>query len=241
MRLLIKYATRNRPDQFRAAMQNILDTIQTDDFQIIVSIDNDDTQMIHIATNEEFRNTNFWINQPAGKIGAINANVPLSGWDWLVNMSDDMFFTVKGWDQIMVEKIKSVWPNSLDFFANFNDGYQGERLPTMSIMGREYYERFFYIYAPCYKSLSCDAEAMYVAMMLENQLTGRPCYHYFPDVLFKHQHPANTKTVKSDKLYMENEKHQPADTRTYFLRMNKNFYVNNPKQVPFERFKRHVK
>ena len=96
MRLLIKFATKGRPDKFRAAMKNILSTIKTDDFQIIVSIDSDDTQMIHIATNETFRNTEFWINQPAGKIGAINANVPLSGWDWLVNMSDDMVFIKKG-------------------------------------------------------------------------------------------------------------------------------------------------
>ena len=230
MRLLIKYATRNRPDKFRAAMKNILSTIKTDDFQIIVSIDSDDTQMIHIATNETFRNTEFWINQPAGKIGAINANVPLSGWDWLVNMSDDMVFIKKGWDEIMVEKVKSVWGDSLDWFANFNDGYQGERLPTMSIMGREYYERFFYIYAPCYKSLSCDAEAMYVAMTLNR-------YHYFPEVLFKHEHPANSKGVKSDQLYVENEKHQPHDTRVYFERLLKNFYVNVCGPTPFDKFK----
>lgn len=230
MRLLIKYATRNRPAKFRAAMDNIFKTIKGVDFRIIVSIDSDDVEMIHIATNEDFRNTEFWINQPAGKIGAINANVPLSGWDWLVNMSDDMVFIKPGWDEIMIQQIKSVWGNSLDFFANFNDGYQGERLPTMSIMGREYYERFFYIYAPCYKSLSCDAEAMYVAMTLKR-------YHYFPEVLFKHEHPANSKAAKSDQLYVQNETWQKQDTQTYFTRLLKNFYVNACGPTPFDRFK----
>lgn len=230
MRLLIKYASRNRPDKFRAAMDNIFTTIKGDDYKIIVSIDSDDAQMIYIATNEQFKNTSFWVNDPHGKIAAINANIPLTGWDWLVNMSDDMQFVVNGWNEIMEQRIKAVWGDSLDFFANFNDGYQGDKLPTMSIMGREYYERFFYIYAPCYKSLSCDAEAMYVAMCL-----GR--YHYFPEVLFKHQHPANVRGLKSDKLYAQNEVFQPQDTRTYFTRLLKNFYIHNPGPTSFDRFK----
>lgn len=212
MRLLIKYATRSRPEKFKAAMKNISDTIKGGDWQIIVSIDSDDTAMGGIALNEQYPNTQFWINSPGGKIAAINANVPLTGWDWLVNMSDDMVFVREGWNEIMEQKIKQVWGESTDFFANFNDGYQGEKLPTMSIMGYEYYTRFFYIYAPCYKSLSCDAEAMYVAQSL-----GR--YHYFPEVLFKHQHPANVRGLKSDSLYAQNEVFQPQDTRTYFQRL----------------------
>lgn len=230
MRLLIKYATRQRPEKFKAAINNILSTIKGDDFKIIVSIDDDDAAMRHLAVIEHFRNTEFWINAPAGKIAAINANVPLTCWDWLVNMSDDMEFVVNSWNEIMEQRIKAVWGDSLDFFANFNDGYQGEKLPTMSVMGREYYERFFYIYAPCYKSLSCDAEAMYVAQTL-----GR--YHYFPEVLFKHQHPANVRGLKSDKLYAQNEVFQPQDTRTYFTRLLKNFYVNVCGPTPFDRFK----
>jgi hypothetical protein len=230
MRLLIKFATRNRPEKFMAAMRNIESTIKGTDYKIIVSLDEDDEPMKRIAEKYEYDRTEFWINAPAGKIAAINANVPLSGWDWLVNMSDDMVFVTNGWNEIMEQKIKSVWGDSLDWFANFNDGYQGEKLPTMSIMGREYYERFFYIYAPCYKSLSCDAEAMYVAMALKR-------YHYFPDILFKHQHPANTKGVKSDQLYVANETHQKQDTRTYFTRLLKDFYVNVCGPTPFDRFK----
>lgn len=230
MRLLIKYATRSRPEKFKAAMKNISDTIKGEDYRIIVSIDEDDPDMLHLAASSDYKNTQFWINAPGGKIAAINANVPLTGWDWLVNMSDDMVFVQQGWNEVMEQKIKQVWGESTDFFANFNDSYQGEKLPTMSIIGKEYYERFFYIYAPCYKSLSCDAEAMYVAQTL-----GR--YHYFPDVLFRHQHPANVKGMRSDQLYIENERYQPQDTRTYFQRMLKNFYVNVCGPTPFDRFK----
>lgn len=231
MKLLIKYASRNRPAKFLQAMQNILSTIKGMDFKIIVSIDSDDPPMVKLAHEKQFLNTDFWINDnKGGKIGAINANIPLSGWDWLVNMSDDMLFVKQGWNELMEQRVKQVWGDSLDWFANFNDGYQGERLPTMAIMGREYYERFFYIYAPCYKSLSCDAEQMYVALTLNR-------YHYFPEILFKHEHPANTKGVKSDSLYVENEKFQPEDTKTYFRRMLKDFYLNVCGPTPFDRFK----
>lgn len=232
MKLLIKFATRKRPAKFQQAMGNIISTAKTD-YRIIVSIDSDDLEMRNQATIHNYPNTQFFINDNiGGKIGAINANIPLdNSWDWLVNTSDDMKFLVDGWDRIMVERIMGVWPNTLDFFANFNDGFQGPRLCTMSVMGREYYERFFYIYAPCYRSLSCDAEAYYVAQVLKR-------YHYFPDLLYRHEHPANVKTTKTDDLYTANETFQKQDTATYFKRLNRNFYVNNPGPTPFDRYKK---
>lgn len=230
MRLLIKFATRKRPEKFKAAMENIIATATTD-YKVIVSIDSDDTDMIRLANEHNYPNTEFYINDNnGGKIGAINANIPVSGWDWLVNTSDDMQFLVKGWDKIMQDKIKSVWGESLDFFANFNDGFQGPKICTMSVIGYEYWTRTFFIYKPCYRSLSCDAEEFYVAQML-----GR--YHYFPDALYKHAHPANEKRVKSDELYAINETFQKQDTAIYFKRLNKNFYINNPGPTPFDRFK----
>lgn len=232
MKLLIKYASRHRPGKFLQAMNNILTTVVDPAFQIIVSIDSDDEKMIQIANNNQFQNTQFYINDnQGGKVGAINANIPLTGWDWLVNMSDDMQFIVKGWDVRMRESIKAVWGNSTDFFANFNDGFQGPKLCTMSVIGFEYWCRTFFIYKPCYRSLSCDAEEFYVAQMLKR-------YHYFPELLYKHVHPANVKGVKSDELYVANELFQKQDTETYFKRLNKNFYVNNPGPTPFDRYKK---
>lgn len=231
MRLLIKYASRNRPGKFLQAMNNILSTISGKDFQIIVSIDSDDKEMILIANTSQFPNTTFYVNDNSGgKIGAINANIPLTGWDWLVNMSDDMEFIVKGWDEIMIQKIKSVWPNSLDFFAHFNDGFQGPKLCTLSIIGFEYYCRTFYIYKPCYRSLSCDAEEFYVAQTLKR-------YHYFPDLLYRHAHPSNVKAVKSDALYVENEKYAKLDAEVYFKRLNKDFFIHNAGPTVFDKYK----
>lgn len=232
MRLLIKYATRGRPDKFLAAMRNIENTIHTDNYLIVVSFDNDDSAMKNIFETHEFKNTVAYSAPRTTKIGAINRDINHvhEDWDLLINFSDDMRFVVNGWDGIMLQHIRTIWPEGTDFFAHFSDGYVCDKLPTMSIMGREYYERFYYIYPPCYKSVSCDAEAFYVA-----QLLGR--YHYFPEVLFKHEHPVNTKS-KMDHLYQENNKHEKADTETYFKRLNKNFYVHNCPSTPFDQFKK---
>lgn len=219
MNILIKYATRGRPEWFKKTIQNIVSTISTADYKILVSADSDDVSM----NNHGIKN--FVLMYPKvqliygasySKISAINRDMEHSGnWDMLVNMSDDMSFVVNGWDIKMIELIKSVWGDSLDWFAHFNDGYVGEALPTMSIMGRTYYERDQYIYHPSYKSFSCDAEAMYVAQM-------RGKHYYFPDVFFLHQHPSNSPTPK-DRTYSINSKASAHDTKNYFQRLNRYF------------------
>lgn len=226
MNILIKYASRGRREQFFSGLQNIYSSIQTKDFLISVSLDADDESMNQQGVIERLTNSPnlvFKFGPSEGKIGAINRDINHLNYDWdlLINFSDDMRFVGFGWDAKMIELLKAVWPNSLDFFADFHDGFVERPLPTMSIMGREYYERFFYIYPSCYHSFSCDAEAMYVAQMLEK-------YHYFPQVLFKHElHPAYM--GGTDTTYTMNSKYGEQDIKTYFTRMQKYFYVNNPK------------
>lgn len=225
MRLLIKYATRGRKELFEQAIANIKETVSKYcDYHILVTIDFDDESMQYLSNDYRisvFRSPN------KSKIEAINRDMNIaSAWDILVNFSDDMFFTVKDWDLKMLADIRSVWDNSTDFFAHFNDGFVGEKLPTMSVMGWDYYKRDNYIYHPSYNSVSCDAEAMYVAMM-------RGKHHYFPSVYFNHLHPANTRKP-TDATYQGNHKFDIPDTNNYFERMRKGFYVENPVMIPDE-------
>lgn len=231
MRILINYATRKRKDKFLAHMNNIYATTVSNDFKIVVKVDEDDAEMAHMLGDiNKMRNTAGYIVKPFGKIAAINAYIPwYEPWDILVNTSDDFTF-VKGWDEIMLHRVSGVWPRTTDWFAHFSDGHVFERLPTMSIFGREYGERFGYVYHPSYKSFSCDAEAFYVAQQL-----GK--YHYFPEVLAEHRHPANIRCA-SDEVYKLNDTFMPYDTDIYFKRMKKNFYINNPGNVIFEQHKR---
>lgn len=215
MKLIIKYATRGRLNLFREGVLNI-ERMTAGQFDLIISVDEDDEVM-----------KPWGIKGPhISKVHAINRDLDGIKFDWLVNFSDDMRFTVKGWDQRMLRQIQRVWGNSTDFFAHFNDGFVGDKLPTMSVIGWDYYQRDKYIYHPSYNSVSCDAEAMFVAMM-----RGR--HHYFPEVYFNHIHPANLR-FPSDQTYRDNDKFGKSDTETYFKRMAKGFDVKNPVMIPDE-------
>jgi len=234
MKILIKYATRGRADLFKRSIRNIYDTIGVDNFEILISADNDDLEMITKDIYEfvsSFPNIRLCFGHSESKVHAINRDMQKASQDWdiLVNTSDDMFFIEPFWGQKLIEDVTKQWPNSTDWFAHYNDGYVRHHLSTLSIMGRQYYERFGYIYHPEYKSFSCDAEAMYVAQMLEK-------HHYFGDekIYFKHLHPANDKRVKKDENYKAASLTTSHDEKVYWKRLNNYFDIQNPKVIPFQ-------
>lgn len=230
MRYLIKFATRGRASKFLQGMKNIRESIRTEDYLIVVSVDEDDNEMVAMMPDiNRMHNTAGYVGKPWGKVAAINRDVSLYiPWDILVNYSDDMQLA-NGWSDIVERNVKATWSDT-DFFYHCNDGHVGERLPTMSIMGREYYERFGYIYHPAYKSVSCDAEQFYVAITL-----GK--HKYFPEPIVEHRHPVNVKS-NYDSVYKINDQYANQDTATYFKRMKKNFYINNPGPTVFDIHKR---
>lgn len=225
MKILIKYASRGRREMFLQRMGNIQKTIsKSANYIIIVSIDEDDETMKDLPALDH---TYICVGKSKNKIEAINANMDLvNDWDILINFSDDMVFVVDNWDQQMEEIIKTAWQDT-DFFAHFNDGYVGNKLPTMSIIGRQYYERDKYIYHPSYKTESCDAEAMYVAMM-----RGR--HEYFPVILFRHEHPCNNGGITDD-TYQRNGINARSDHQNYFNRMKIYFGITERLCVPFQK------
>ena len=233
--ILFKYATKSRPYLFLKGIRNI-ESFTHSPFKIIVSCDKHDTSMNRPNIIQHIHSKPNWgiyFGPSISKVHAINRDMEHSGeWDMLVNFSDDMQFMIPGWDNILMAMIKNKWGNSTDYFAHCNDGYLGSALPTMSIMGREYYERDNYIYHPDYSSFSCDAEAMYVAMT-------RKRYQYFNNVFFKHEHPANNRRLRTDRLYIENGRRGGQDTATYFRRLNNNFDLTEviPGPYAWEQYK----
>ncbi len=218
--ILIKYATRNRYKWFMRAIANIHNTIHTKDFQILVSADIDDPTMNNLDVKnfcERWDNVKIVYGNSKSKIEAINADMDQAdpSWDLLVNMSDDMCFMVDGWDSIIRQRIKDTWGDSTDCFVHFNDGYTKDALSSMSIIGKDYYKRDNYIYFPEYRSFSCDAEAYFVA-----KVRGR--HKYFEEIIFRHQHPANTPVINDD-LYAKNSLHTPHDTQLYWRRLHADF------------------
>lgn len=217
MRILFKYTSRSRPKEFLRGLYSIIDNVVSDDYDVLVSLDLDDPKL------DQYGNCSAVIGTSTGKIDAINRdlNEYQGDWELIVNMSDDMIFTVKGFDNIIRDLFAKHFPNG-DGFLHLNDGHQGDNVSTMSIMDRKYYNRDRYIYHPEYKSLWCDAEATEVAWM-----RGR--YAYEPIVLFDHLHPA-WGLAPNDPQYIASESREMWDHDKAVIERHRanNYGITNP-------------
>lgn len=238
-KILIKYASKGRPELFKETIKNIYDTISVDsNFRIVVTADKSDKTMFHIDIDSfcfASKKLEIMYGISRSKIHAINRDMNnriKPDWDILINMSDDMKFVVQDWDR-EIRNDMELWFPLGDGFLHYSDGFVGEKLPTMSIMDKKYYDRTNYIYYPGYQSFSCDAEAMYVAMML-----GRHKYIGDNKVLFKHRHPANDKNIPNDETYRLSSLATKADEKLYWKRLNNYFDIpeNERQCVPFQEF-----
>lgn len=185
-------------------------------WQMIVSVDADDdatmlSEELKAIQRDSRVTVKFGLSK--NKIDAINRDVPKTGWDILVNLSDDQVFTRKGFDKLISEHCGA------DTFLHLPDGYVNERLATMSIMGYDYYKRFGYIYHPDYVSLWCDNESMDEAIRLG-------CYKYVAEQIFIHEHPAWT-GEKPDEQLIKTQNYYRQDERTYRKRKSLGFPLSS--------------
>lgn len=229
--ILVKFATRSRPEKFFAGLDNLISKASDkQNIGILVSADMDDTAMYNLTVFEKLKQyTDAGYVFPIfgssnSKIDAINRDMnkiqdieKFRNWSILVNFSDDMEFIVDGYDEIIREKFSTHFPDT-DGNLHFNDGFAADRVSTMTIMGRKYFERFYYIYHPSYFSLWCDNEYTEVAKILNK-------IEYFPNPIFRHNHPANISGLYRDAQLEKTESYYDQDGRTYYERKTKNFYI----------------
>ena len=196
------------------AISTIIDLSADQNYTIGLTIDDDDSTTLNSRQLADFLQSDRIKVKPgrsSSKVHAINRG--MAGWsgDIVVNMSDDMRFIKRGFDGDIIQAFQG----DRDQFVHFPDGRMNGVLPTMSIMGRSYYERFNFIYHPDYYSLWCDNEAMDVAQQL-----GR--YKYIDLQIFSHEHPAWT-GEPADALLMHTESFYEIDQETYKRRSKLGF------------------
>ena len=227
--ILYKLATRSRPHRFSETLQSIVDNSNGDDYLVLVSVDEDDESMQQYIEDKEIglgyphKNCVIVNGKSNNKIDAINRDIERVvndwniHWDILVNISDDMLITSNQFDIV----VRSAFETNNDLFLHLPDSYVNEILPTMSIMGKSYYERFGYIYHTSYESVYCDNEAMDVAKMLNK-------YLYINQKLFVHNHPANVGRHLWDAQYERTESNNThtKDCLNYADRKSKNFPIS---------------
>lgn len=212
--IAFKFTTRSRPDLFRRGMKSIIENVaDKNNYSILVTCDVNDNTMTDVCKEYKQSNVQFVYGYSKGKIDAINRDLEYlyKDFDILVNMSDDMVFTEKGFDN----EIRNGFNNDFDLCLHYPDGFQ-DRIITMSILGVDYFKRFGYIYHPSYISLWCDNEQTDVAKALNR-------YKYIDLNIFNHLHPANTIEAINDAQYQFTESFNDKDKLNYYERKKNNF------------------
>lgn len=205
MNILVKLPSRERPDRLKTSVLAMKERQKHFcAYHFALDDDDDSNDRVWIASQGTTAS-----GPRVNKVEAINRGLDCYGpWDILVLASDDMVCQVKEWDEIIRDDMRAHFPDT-DGCLWYPDGHQ-DRLCTLPVMGRKYYERFGYIYHPSYKSLWCDNEQHDVA-----QAAGK--LWRSDQVLFKHMHPA-WGTAKTDALYRTNEALDHVDRTNYHAR-----------------------
>lgn len=207
-KILVKYATRGRPERFFGGMDTIYSLADTPKYiYTCVTADVDDSSMNNESVINRvllYPNTRIVFGESTSKISAINRdmdNLPIemSDWDILVNFSDDQRFIQPQWDAYVRVDFNAIFP-SLDGFMSYLDPDTKGALTTYSIIGRPYYNRFGFIYDPQFKSLFCDNLADICAKAL-----GK--YHFSSTQLIHHYNPSYGYVgFEPDNMYVEQQK-----------------------------------
>lgn len=221
MHILIKYASRSRPEKFFEGLHNIIDMAADKvNFTVFCCLDKDDLTIDDAfrerTKDEKFDHAIFDYGYSKSKIHAINRPIPDHlQWDILVNFSDDMRFTVYGWDELVREGFRC---NGPDKFLHFPDSTAKNMLCTMTIIDRAYFDRDGYVYHSAYKSLWADNHAQDVAKI-------RGCYVYMGTQIFDHYHPAYG-MAQWDALYHLGQSFWTEDEISYLYFKSKNFFLD---------------
>ena len=235
MKLLINLPTRGRVDRALKLLDLYIEYSTYENIHFVISCDEDDKEMNNPQTINEFekrRNVKVIFNENkilvnnngtiqksnfTTKIAAINSGVKDQNFDICLLASADMFPEMKGYDSIIVHDMKKHFPDT-DGVLWYNDAYQGNKLNTLCIFGKKYYDRFNYIYNPLYLSLYCDNEFTEVSKILDKTV-------YIDKIIIRHNHWSikNDKSFNRDKVDEKNDVFTGYDQMTFEQRKAKNF------------------
>jgi len=220
MNLLIKFPTRGRKNKFLNTLRKYVTLANNiENIKFLISVDIDDVDMYSSETVEIIHqnpNCEILVSDNISKVEAINRGINEFEykWDILLLASDDMIPQKKGYDDVIRDNMSKFYPDT-DGVLWFNDGFKGNKLNTLSIMGKKYYDRFNYIYYTKYKSVWCDNEFMDVANILNKQT-------YIDDIIIRHEHP-DYGLANRDEIHTKNLQNENHDKSLYLKRRSTNF------------------
>jgi len=219
MKLLIKFPTRGRRSKFFNVLKKYeLFLSKEVEYQFLITMDEDDKEMNNTEVIEilkTFNNLSFFYGNSKSKVEAVNNDIDkVKDWDILLLASDDMIPVEKNYDKIIIDEMKKEFSDT-DGVLFFHDGFVKNKVNTLSILGKKYFDRFNYIYYPEYLSTYCDNEFTEVADILHKQ-------KYINKIIIRHEHPDHGFGSRDFVHYnnMLNEKH---DSSLFLKRKKDNF------------------
>jgi hypothetical protein len=205
--ILVKYASRGRPERFLAGLENIYATCsQAEQLRVLVTADIDDSTMCNEEMRnkiESFQNCKVIYGTSKNKIDAINRDLGIlptefEDWEILVNFSDDMRWTIPSWDEYIRSDFKLFYPDYSGYVAYLDPDTHGV-LSTLFIAGKKWVDAFGFIYDPKFVSLFCDNLVEDCAKKLNK-------YSYVPLSIYRHFNPAyNYPDFKRDEMFNEQQ------------------------------------
>lgn len=222
MKILVKLPTKLREEQFFKTLDVFYSQCDNiDKTMFVITLDNDDNVMNTdkvIKKLSEYKNLYYDFGDSVSKLYSTNRDLnKYKDWDIMVLASDDTVPKVKGWDTIIREKMIQNYPDT-DGVLHFNDGFRGEFLNTLPILGKKYFDRFGYVQYPKYKSCFADNEFMEVSKILNK-------VKYFDITVIEHQHP-DWGFGERDYVHDENMKYFNYDNNLFQERKKNNFDLN---------------
>lgn len=218
--LLVKFPTRERPDQFFNYLDQYYKLLSGEySVYFLISCDEDDCSMNNEAIRAKFKeypNLEVVYGTSESKIHACNRDMENAPqFDAVLLASDDMLPVKAGYDKSIIENMRRYYPE-LDGTLNFDDGHKegSFTLHTYPVLGWGFYKRFNYIYNTEYISFFSHLELAVVARVLQLETMVH-------EELLTHNNPIFTHV--EDELYKRNSVHFEADKETYRRRHDVDF------------------
>lgn len=221
MKLTYSFPSRSRPVKFFAALDNIRSMSNSDNYEVIAKIDDDDKTFTDRFKQrlEQYPEVIVKYGRSKSKVHAVNRDLEGMTGEILLLHSDDMVFIKKGFDGIIRKQFihidAGLTVTHFDGLLHFPDGFANERVCTYSIMHVNYYKRFGWIYNPIYLSHWVDEEQTLVAKAL-----GK--YKFVNQQIFQHEHPV-LGHIPRDEMYQQDRKFYQLEKGKFEERKRINF------------------
>lgn len=180
-KILYKFPSRERPHKVIKALENIITLSKHQDYCILLTLDIDDISTNNRQFNNKLKEFGNKVMPVYGfsknKVNAINRDIwMVNDFDILCLHSDDMVFIKDGFDLDILEAF-----DNYNGLVHFPDQVAKENLITYSMMSREYYDIYSYIYNPEFMSVYCDNYQQDVAKKLK-------MYKFVNKEILRHEH-----------------------------------------------------